>query len=82
MVKSILSGRMLAMSIHQHFTDELITPIGNLTCEEEYVLDIAEVHDVVSSERQRPPVSDVEGDSKTAWIFPKEFQEFRSCVSS
>lgn len=72
-VKSILSGRRLARAIHQHFTDELITPIRNLTCEEEYVLDVLEVHDVVSSERQRPPVSDVEGDSKTAWIFPEEF---------
>jgi len=72
-VKSILSGRRLVRGIHQHFTDELITPIRNLTCEKEYVLDVTEVHDVVSSERQIPVVSDVEGDSKTAWIFPEEF---------
>jgi NADPH-dependent glutamate synthase beta subunit-like oxidoreductase/Na+-translocating ferredoxin:NAD+ oxidoreductase RNF subunit RnfB len=71
-VKSILSGRRLARAIHKYFDDELITPIKNLTCEADYVLDVTEVHDVSLAERQCPPVLDVEGDIKTAWIFPKE----------
>jgi formate dehydrogenase (NADP+) beta subunit len=72
-VKSILSGRRLARAVHQHFTDGLITPIENLACEADYVLNITEVHDVSPSERQQPALLDVEGNSKTAWIFPKEF---------
>jgi formate dehydrogenase beta subunit len=72
-VKSILSGRRLARAVHQHFTDGLITPIENLTCEADYVLNITELHHVSPSERQQPTLLDVEGDSKTAWIFPKEF---------
>jgi len=72
-VKSILSGRRLARAIHQHFTDGLITPIENLTCEADFVLSTTEVHDVSPLERQQPSLLDVEGDSKTAWIFPKEF---------
>ncbi|MBW1803149.1 MAG: FAD-dependent oxidoreductase [Deltaproteobacteria bacterium] len=72
-VKSILSGRRLARAVHQHFTDGLITPIENLTCEADYILNITEVHNVSSSERQQPSLLDVEGNSKTAWIFPKEF---------
>jgi hypothetical protein len=72
-VKSILSGRRLARAVHQHFADGLITPIENLACEADYVLNITEVHHVSPSERQHPSLLDVEGDSKTAWIFPKEF---------
>ena len=71
-VKSILSGRRLARAVHQYFDDELITPIENLTWEAEYVLDVTEVHDVFLVKRQCPPVLDVEGDSKTAWIFLKK----------
>jgi hypothetical protein len=70
-VKSILSGRRLARAVHQHFGDELITPLENLTCEADYVLDVTEVHDVSLAERQCPLVLDVEGDVKTAWIFPE-----------
>jgi NADPH-dependent glutamate synthase beta subunit-like oxidoreductase len=70
-VKSILSGRRLARAVHQYFDDESITPIENLTWETDYVLDVTEVHDVSLAKRQCPPVLDVEGDSKTAWIFPK-----------
>jgi len=71
-VKSILSGRRLARAVHQYFDDELITPIKNLTCEADDVLDVTEVHDVSMTERQRPAVLDVEGRGKMAWIFPKE----------
>jgi NADPH-dependent glutamate synthase beta subunit-like oxidoreductase/NAD-dependent dihydropyrimidine dehydrogenase PreA subunit len=71
-VKSILSGRRLARAVHQYFDDEWITPLKNLAWEADYVLDVSEVHDVSPSERQCPPVLDVQGDSKTAWIFPKE----------
>jgi len=72
-VKSILSGRRLARAIHQYFTDEVITPIDNLVCEAEHILNITELHSVKPYERQRPAVSDVEGNSKNSWIFPKEF---------
>jgi NADPH-dependent glutamate synthase beta subunit-like oxidoreductase len=72
-VKSILSGRRLARAVHQHFTDEVITPIENLISETDGILDVTEVHNVHSSARQQPPISDVEGDSKTAWILPKIF---------
>jgi hypothetical protein len=71
-VKSILSGRRLARAVHQYFDDELITPLENLTCEADDVLNVTEVDDVSLAERQCPPVLDVEGDIKTAWIFPKE----------
>lgn len=70
-VKSILSGRRLARALHQHFSDEVITPIENLAIEADDILDVAEVHNVSSSVRQSPPLLDVEGDSKSAWIFPK-----------
>jgi NADPH-dependent glutamate synthase beta subunit-like oxidoreductase len=71
-VKSILSGRRLARAVHQYFDDALITPLKNLTCEADDVLNVTEVHDVSLTERQSPPVLDVGGDIKTAWIFPKE----------
>jgi formate dehydrogenase beta subunit len=70
-VKSILSGRRLARAVHQHFDDELITPLENLTCEADYILDVTEVHDVSLAARQCPPVLDVEGDAEAAWIFPE-----------
>ena len=72
-VKSILSGRRLARAIHQNFTDGTITPIPNLVWEAADILDVTEVNGVNPSERQCPTVSDVEGDSKTAWIFPEEY---------
>ena len=71
-VKSILSGRRLARALHQHFTDGVITPVLRLTCEASYVLDVSEIDGVSPSNRETPPVSDVEGDSKRVWIFPKE----------
>jgi NADPH-dependent glutamate synthase beta subunit-like oxidoreductase len=71
-VKSILSGRRLARSIHQHFSNDAIVPIENLTTEADDILDVTEVNNVASSVRQQPPILDVEGDSKSAWIFPKE----------
>jgi NADPH-dependent glutamate synthase beta subunit-like oxidoreductase/Na+-translocating ferredoxin:NAD+ oxidoreductase RNF subunit RnfB len=71
-VKSILSGRRLARAVHQYFDDELIIPLKNLTCEADDVLNVTDVHDVSPAERQCPSVLDVEGDSKRAWIFPKE----------
>jgi hypothetical protein len=49
----------------------LITPLENLTCEADDVLDVTEVHDVSLAERQCPLVLDVEGDVETAWIFPE-----------
>ncbi len=72
-VKSILSGRRLARALHQHFTDGIVVPVPKLACEASDILNITEIHGVSPSERQLPPVSDVEGDSKTAWIFPQEF---------
>jgi formate dehydrogenase beta subunit len=72
-VKSILSGRRLARAVHQYFTDEIITPVENLTIESDNILDVAQVHNVDSSVRQSPPILDVEGDSKSAWIFPQLF---------
>jgi NADPH-dependent glutamate synthase beta subunit-like oxidoreductase len=71
-VKSILSGRRLARAVHQHFTDDAIKPVENLTIEADEILDVTEVHDVSPCVRQQPPLCDVEGDSKSAWIFPKE----------
>ena len=74
-VKSLLSGRRLTRAIHQHFTSEEITPMENLVCEADSVLDVTELHDVSPSERQRPHILDVDvqEDSKTAWIFPTDF---------
>ena len=72
-VKSLLSGRRLTRAIHQHFTSGSITPIKNLVCEADSILNVTEVHDVALSDRERPDIIDVEGDSKTAWIFPDEF---------
>lgn len=70
-VKSILSGRRLCRAIHTHFTEERVAPIDNLVCEADAVLDVSEVHHVKSLERQQPSILDVEGDSESAWIFPK-----------
>jgi formate dehydrogenase beta subunit len=75
-VKSILSGRRLARGIHQHFTDGVIAPVPRLACEAERVLNVTHIHDVSATDREIPMVSDVDGDSKTAWIFPKEFPGF------
>ncbi|MFH1629999.1 MAG: FAD-dependent oxidoreductase [Pseudomonadota bacterium] len=72
-VKSLLSGRRLTRAIHQYFTNQLITPVEDLVCVADSVLDVKELHDVPFSARQQPLISDVEGDSKTAWIFPYEF---------
>jgi NADPH-dependent glutamate synthase beta subunit-like oxidoreductase len=72
-VKTILSGRRVARAVQQYFTDESISPIEHLTCEADYVLDVTGVRSVQASVRQRPAVVDVAGDSKIAWIFPKEF---------
>ena len=72
-VKSLLSGRRLTRAVHQYFTDNSITPIQNLACEAESILNVTEVHDVALSDRERPDIMDVEGNSKTAWIFPDEF---------
>ena len=72
-VKSLLSGRRLTRAIHQHFTDDSITPIHDLVCEADSILNVTEVHDVALSDRERPDIMDVEGDSKRAWIFPDEF---------
>jgi NADPH-dependent glutamate synthase beta subunit-like oxidoreductase len=72
-VKSILSGRRLSRAVHQHFTDERISPIPRLACEAVDILDVTEVHAVPPSARQRPAALDVEGDCKRAWIFPKEY---------
>ncbi|MFH0844497.1 MAG: (Fe-S)-binding protein [Pseudomonadota bacterium] len=70
-VKSILSGRRLARAVHQYFSTEQITPIENLACEAGDILDVKALEGVSSMERNRPPRLDVEGDSKTAWIFPE-----------
>jgi len=72
-VKSILSGRRLARAVHQYFDGEEIAPIEKLTCETDKVINITEVQQVQSVERQRQSVLDVEGNSKTAWLYPKEF---------
>jgi NADPH-dependent glutamate synthase beta subunit-like oxidoreductase len=70
-VKSILSGRRLARAIHQHLSEETIAPVEHLVCDADHVLNVTSLVRVGTSERQRPPVVDVEGNSKTAWIFPK-----------
>ncbi len=72
-VKSILSGRRLARAIHMHFTDNVVTPIHDLVCETKDILDVVELHSVTPSVRERPAVTDVRGNTKSAWIFPKEF---------
>jgi hypothetical protein len=50
-----------------------ISQIENLACEAENILNLTEVQMVSAVERQRPSVLDVEGNSKTAWLYPKEF---------
>jgi NADPH-dependent glutamate synthase beta subunit-like oxidoreductase len=72
-VKSILSGRRLARAVHQHFTDGPIIPIKNLTCQARDIPNVSQVSGVSPSERRQPSFLDVEGNSKTAWVFPKEF---------
>ena len=72
-VKSLLSGRRLTRAIHQYFADDLIKPIEGLACDSDTILNVTKVHDVSSSDRERPEIIDVKGDSKTAWIFPAEF---------
>ncbi|MCF8146442.1 MAG: 4Fe-4S binding protein [Deltaproteobacteria bacterium] len=72
-VKSLLSGRRLTRAIHRYLTDGTIPPIQHLVCEADAVLDVREVHDVSPSERERPDILDVTGDSKRAWIFPSEY---------
>ena len=72
-VKSLLSGRRLTRAIHQHFSTDSVTPIQGLVCEADSILNVTEVHDVISSNRERPHIIDVEGNSKTAWIFPDEY---------
>ena len=72
-VKSLLSGRRLTRAVHQHFTDDAIVPLQGLTCESGSILNVTELHSVPASDRELPEVSDVEGNSKTAWIFPSEF---------
>ena len=72
-VKSLLSGRRLTRAIHRHLTGGAIPPVQNLVCEAEAILDVSEIHDVAPSERERPDILDVTGDSKHAWIFPSEY---------
>jgi len=72
-VKSLLSGRRLTRAIHRYFSGGTIPPLDHLVCEADTVLDVAEVHDVGPSERERPAILDVAGDSKRAWIFPSEY---------
>ncbi len=72
-VKSLLSGRRLTRAIHQHFSTDSVAPIQGLVCEADSILNVTEVHDVISSNRERPHIIDVEGNSKTAWIFPDEY---------
>jgi hypothetical protein len=72
-VKSLLSGRRLTRAIHQHFSTDSVIPIQGLACETDTILNVTEVHDVISSDRERPHIIDVEGNSKTAWIFPDEY---------
>ncbi|MEJ2586287.1 MAG: (Fe-S)-binding protein [Deltaproteobacteria bacterium] len=70
-VKSILSGRRLCRAIHSHFAEGQVPSTDDLVCEADWVLDVSEVHSVKPVERERPPALDVEGDSESAWIFPK-----------
>ncbi|MDZ7699828.1 MAG: FAD-dependent oxidoreductase [Deltaproteobacteria bacterium] len=70
-VKSILSGRRLCRAIHTYLTDGQVGSMDELVCEAASVLDVSEVHHVETLERERPPSLDVEGDSESAWIFPK-----------
>jgi len=72
-VKSLLSGRRLTRAIHRHLTGGAIPPVQNLVCEADTILDVSEIHDVATSERERPDILDVTGDSKHAWIFPSEY---------
>jgi len=72
-VKSLLSGRRLTRAIHRHFNSGTIPAVDHLVCEADWVLNVNQVHDVPPSERERPAVLDVAGDSKRAWIFPSEY---------
>jgi formate dehydrogenase beta subunit len=72
-VKSLLSGRRLTRAIHRYFTSGSIPPVENLVCEADAILNVTEVHDIAPSERERPDILDVAGDSKRAWIFPSEY---------
>jgi hypothetical protein len=72
-VKSILSGRRLTRAIDQYFNAEQLAPIENFIGETDDILDVEAVHTVDLSERKRPAAADVDGDSKTAWIFPEAF---------
>jgi NADPH-dependent glutamate synthase beta subunit-like oxidoreductase len=72
-VKSLLSGRRLTRAIHRYFTDGSITPVENLVCEADAILNVTEIHHVTPSGRERPDILDVEGDSKRAWIFPGQY---------
>lgn len=72
-VKSLLSGRRLTRAVHRHFSSGTIPVMEHLVCEADSVLNVTEVHDVASSERERPAILDVAGDSKRAWIFPSEY---------
>ena len=72
-VKSILSGRRLARAVHQYLSGEGIDPIENLACEADKIISLSEVQQVRPVERQRQSVLDVEGNSKTAWLYPQEF---------
>jgi formate dehydrogenase beta subunit len=72
-VRSLLSGRRLTRAIHRQLTGGAILPVQDLACEADAILDIKEIHDVAPSERERPDVLDVAGDSKHAWIFPSEY---------
>ncbi|MBW2048739.1 MAG: FAD-dependent oxidoreductase [Deltaproteobacteria bacterium] len=72
-VKSLLSGRRVTRAIHQYFTDNTVTPLKNLVCETGPILNVEEVHDVNPAGRELPDATDVEGNSKTAWIFPEKF---------
>lgn len=71
-VRSILSGRRLARAIHQYFTEGAISPIPSLAREKDSIPMVTKIHAVSARERQRPPLVDVEGDIKKAWVYPKE----------
>ncbi len=72
-VKSLMSGRRLTRAVHQYFTDDVVAPLQDLVCKTGPIINVTEVYNVTPADRERPLVSDVEGNSKTAWIFPNEF---------
>jgi len=72
-VKSLLSGRRLTRAIHSYLSGGTVASAENLACEADDILNVTEIHDVSPSERERPDIQDVEGDSKRAWIFPSEY---------